>query len=194
MKASLHTTYGPPDELRIENVEKPEPEAHEVLIKIHAFTVTTSDCNVRNQTFAPQPFRYLARMEFGFPEPKANIIGLDLAGEIEAIGQDVSQFQVGDQVFGTSEPLYGTHAEYICLPQDGVIAHKPVNMTFDEAATVPVMGNTAYIPFVIWGRWGQVTESSSTAPREGSAPSPFSWPSITAHMSPGCAAPSIQNW
>ena len=143
MRAVLHTAYGPPSELQVQEVEKPMPEANEVLIKIHASTVTSSDCNIRNQTFVPQPFRYLARMEFGIPKPKNNIIGFDLAGEIEAVGRDVTRFQVGDQVFGTTEPAYGAHAEYICIPHDGVIAHKPVNMTYEEAATVPVIGNTA---------------------------------------------------
>jgi NADPH:quinone reductase-like Zn-dependent oxidoreductase len=143
VRAVLHTAYGPPNELQLAEVEKPKPEANEVLIKIHASTVTSSDCNIRNQTFVPQPFRYLSRMEFGFPKPKVNIIGFDLAGEIEEVGRDVTRFQVGDQVFGTTEPAYGAHVEYICLPHDGVIAHKPVNMTLEEAATVPVIGNTA---------------------------------------------------
>lgn len=143
MKAVIHTAYGPPDELQLKEVEIPSPQVNEVLIKIHASTVTSSDCNIRNQTFVPQPFRYLARMEFGFPKPKINIIGFDFAGEIEAVGQDVTRFQIGDQVFGTTEPDYGAHAEYICLPQDGVMAHKPAPMTFEEAATVPVIGNTA---------------------------------------------------
>jgi NADPH:quinone reductase-like Zn-dependent oxidoreductase len=143
VKAVLHTAYGPPSELQLQELDKPKPEAHEVLIKIHASSVTSSDCNVRNQTFVPQPFRYLARMEFGFPKPKINLIGFDLAGVIEDVGQEVNRFQVGDQIFGTTEPAYGAHAEYICLPQDGVIAHKPANMTFEEAATIPVIGNTA---------------------------------------------------
>jgi NADPH:quinone reductase-like Zn-dependent oxidoreductase len=143
MKAVLNTAYGPPSRLKIGEVDKPDPDVNEILIKIHASTVTSSDCNIRNQTFVPQPFRYLARLEFGFLKPKNNIIGFDLAGEIEEVGQDVTRFQVGDQIFGTTEPAYGAHAEYICLPQDGVIAHKPVNVTYEEAATIPVIGNTA---------------------------------------------------
>jgi NADPH:quinone reductase-like Zn-dependent oxidoreductase len=83
------------------------------------------------------------RLQFGVRKPKNPILGLDLAGEIEAVGADGSRFQVGDQVFGTTEPLYGAHAEYICLPEDAVLAPKPVNMSHDEAATIPGMANTA---------------------------------------------------
>jgi NADPH:quinone reductase-like Zn-dependent oxidoreductase len=138
MKAILHTKYGPPDELQLGEVEKPTPKDNEVLIKIHATTVTTSDCNIRNSTFAPVwailPMRLFV---FGVFKPRNKILGTDLAGEIEAAGKDVKRFKKGDQVFGTSEPAFGTHAEYICVPEDRVLAVKPVNMTFEEAAAVP---------------------------------------------------------
>jgi NADPH:quinone reductase-like Zn-dependent oxidoreductase len=143
MKAILHTAYGPPDELQLGDVEKPVPKDNEVLIKIHATTVTTSDCNIRNLTFVPGLFFLPMRMQFGLRKPKNRILGLDLAGEIEATGKSVTRFQEGDQVFGTTEPLFGAHAEYICLPEDAVLAIKPANMTFEEAATIPVIGNTA---------------------------------------------------
>jgi NADPH:quinone reductase-like Zn-dependent oxidoreductase len=143
MKAILHIKYGPPDELQLEEVERPVPKENEVLIKIHATTVTTSDCNIRNLTFVPKLFHLPMRMQFGFTKPKINILGLDLAGEVEAVGAGVTRFKKGDQIFGTTEPAFGAHAEYICLPEDGVLAHKPVNMTYAEAATIPVMANTA---------------------------------------------------
>ena len=143
MKAIVHTKYGPPDELQLKEVEKPVPKANEVLIKIHATTVTTSDCNFRNLTFVPKLFVLPMRMQFGLLKPKNNILGFDLAGDIEAVGKDVTRFKISDQIFGTTEPAYGAHAEYICLPEDGVLASKPANMTYEEAATIPVIANTA---------------------------------------------------
>jgi NADPH:quinone reductase-like Zn-dependent oxidoreductase len=143
MKAILHTEYGPPEELQLKEVDQPVPKEDEVLIKIFATTVTTSDCNVRNMTFVPKLFVLPTRMELGITKPKHNILGFDLAGVVEAVGGDVTRFKTGDQIFGTTEPTYGAHAEYICLPEDGVLAKKPTNMTFEEAATIPVIGNTA---------------------------------------------------
>ena len=143
MKTILHTAYGPPDELRLGEVEKPVPKDNEVLIRIHASTVTTSDCNTCNLTFTPRLFFLPMRMQFGFLKPRNQILGLDLAGEVEAVGKKVTRFQEGDQVFGTTEPAFGAHAEYICLPEDAVLVTKPANMTFEQAATIPVMANTA---------------------------------------------------
>jgi NADPH:quinone reductase-like Zn-dependent oxidoreductase len=143
MKAILHTAYGPPDELRLGEVDRPVPTENEVLIRIHASTVTTSDCNIRNLTFTPKLFFLPVRMQFGLLKPRNQILGLDLAGEVEAVGKAVTRFQEGDQVFGTTEPAFGAHAEYICLPEDAVLAAKPANMAFEEAATIPVMANTA---------------------------------------------------
>ena len=143
MRAIIHTKYGPPDELQLKEVDKPVPKANEVLIKIHATTVTTSDCNIRNLTFVPKLFHLPMRMQFGVTKPKNNILGFDLAGVVEDAGEDVTLFNNGDQVFGTTEPAYGADAEFICLPEDGVLTHKPANMTFEEAATIPVIGNTA---------------------------------------------------
>jgi len=143
MKAILHTKYGPPDELQLKEVEKPVPKDNEVLIKIHATTVTTSDCNMRNLTFVPKLYWLPMRMQFGFIKPNNNRLGFDLAGDVEAVGKDVNRFMVGDQVFGTTEPALGAHAEYICLPEDGVLTIKPANMTYEEAATIPVIANTA---------------------------------------------------
>ncbi len=138
MKAILHTKFGPPDELQLGEVEKPIPKDNEVLIKIHAATVTTSDCNIRNSTFTPAwailPMRLFA---LGVFKPRNKMLGTDLAGEIEAVGKDVKRFREGDEVFGTSEPAFGSLAEYICVPEDGVLDVKPANVTFEEAAAVP---------------------------------------------------------
>jgi NADPH:quinone reductase-like Zn-dependent oxidoreductase len=143
VKAILHTKYGPPEELQLKEVEKPVPKENEVLIKIHATTVTTSDCNIRNLTFVPKYLWLPIRMQFGFRKPKNDILGFDLAGEVEAVGKDVTRFKAGDQIFGVTEPAFGAHAEYICLPEDGVLAEKPANMTYEEVATIPVIANTA---------------------------------------------------
>ncbi len=143
MKAILHTQYGPPEVLQLKEVEKPVPKEDEVLIKIHATTVTSSDCNLRNFTFTPTLFLLPMRLQLGFNKPKINILGIDLAGEIEAAGEAVKRFRKGDQVFGSPGPAFGAHAEYICLPEDGVLTNKPANMTYEEAAAVPLAGNTA---------------------------------------------------
>jgi NADPH:quinone reductase-like Zn-dependent oxidoreductase len=143
MKAILHTKYGPPEELQLKEVEKPVPKENEVLIKIHATTVTTSDCNFRNLTFVPKLVELPMRLQFGFSKPKYNIIGLDLAGEIEDVGEAVTRFKKGDKVFGTPEPALGTHAEYICMPEDGVLTIKPESMGYEEAAAITNMANTA---------------------------------------------------
>jgi NADPH:quinone reductase-like Zn-dependent oxidoreductase len=143
MKAIVHTAYGPPDELQLKEVEKPVPKEDEVLIRIHAATVTSSDCNLRNLTFAPTWSVLPMRMQFGLRKPRYNRLGMDLAGEIEAVGQDVTRFKKGDQVFGRPDPAFGAHAEYICIPENGVLAMKPANMTFEEAACLPLAANTA---------------------------------------------------
>lgn len=143
MKAVVHTAYGPPDELQLVEVEKPVPRENEVLIRIHATTVTSSDCNVRNLTFAPKWSLLPMRLQFGLRKPRINRLGIDLAGEIETVGQDVTQFKKGDPVFGRPQPAFGAHAEYICIPEDGILTAKPANMTWAEAASIPLAGNTA---------------------------------------------------
>ena len=101
MKAIIHTKYGPPDELQLEEVQKPVPGDNEVLIKVHATAVTSSDCNIRNFTFIPSAFKLVARLMFGVFKPKHRILGMDISGEIESIGKIVSRFKVGDHIFGT---------------------------------------------------------------------------------------------
>lgn len=143
MKAIVHTKYGPPDELQILEVGKPVPGNNEVLIKIHATIVTTTDCNARNFTFVPKSFLLFARIMFGFKKPRIKILGIDLAGEIEAIGKDVKLFKAGDHVFGSPGTKFGGHAEYVCVSENGALAIKPADFSWEKAAAISLAGNTA---------------------------------------------------
>ena len=144
MKAVLHTKFGPPDELQLKEVEKPVPKDNEVLIKVRATTVTSTDCNVRNFTFVPGVFQIPARLfMFGVFKPRINILGIDLAGEIETVDKNVKRFKTGDQVFGTPGIAFGAHAEYTCMPEDGVLTIKPANVTWEEAEAVFLGAHTA---------------------------------------------------
>jgi len=128
MKAIVYTKYGPPDVLELKEVEKPAPKDNEVLIKVHASTVTPIDWRFR------QGKNIIARMMSGLIKPKNNILGAELAGEIESVGKDVKLFKQGDQAYAAGQ--MGAHAEYICMSEKKV-AMKPANMTYEEAATVP---------------------------------------------------------
>lgn len=143
IRAILHTKYGPPDELQLKEIEKPVPKDNEVLIKVRATTVTSTDCNVRNFTFVPGVFKIPARLMFGVFKPRISILGIDLAGEIEAIGKNVRRFKKGDQVFGTPGMAFGAHTEYTCVPEDAVLTIKPPNMAWEEAAPIFLGASTA---------------------------------------------------
>ena len=130
MRAVVYQKYGPPEVLRLQEIERPTPKDDEVLVKIHATTVNRTDCGFRKA----EPF--IVRFFSGFLRPKRKILGSELAGEVDAVGAAVTQFEVGDHVFGVNEGRFGAHAEFVCVPQDAPLAKKPTEMTFEEAAAV----------------------------------------------------------
>ncbi|MFB7139106.1 NAD(P)-dependent alcohol dehydrogenase [Gottfriedia sp. NPDC056225] len=142
MKAIICTKYGPPEVLQLKEVEKPTINDDEVLIKIHATTVTAGDVKLRASDF---PFMYWlpSRLMFGLTKPRNKIPGCELAGEIVKVGEKVKSFKIGDHVFGYSGFSFGANAEYISLPEQGVLTKKPINMSFEQAAAVPVGAITA---------------------------------------------------
>jgi NADPH:quinone reductase-like Zn-dependent oxidoreductase len=142
MKAVVYTKYGAPDVLQIIEVPTPTPKDNEVLVKIHATTVTSADWRVRSLTM-PVGFGLMSRLVFGIRKPRQPILGTELAGEVESIGKDVSKFKVGDRVFAFSGASMGCHAEYRCLPEDGLLALKPDNLSYEEAAALCFGGTTA---------------------------------------------------
>lgn len=142
MKVVVYERYGPPEVLQLKEVEKPAPKNNEILIKTHATTVTSGDWRVRSLN-VPVGFRLIMRLVFGVSKPKQPILGTELAGVIESVGEGVRKFKAGDAVFAFSDAAMGCHAEYKCMPWDGAVALKPVNLTYDEAAALSFGGTTA---------------------------------------------------
>ncbi|GAB4447570.1 MAG: NAD(P)-dependent alcohol dehydrogenase [Anaerolineae bacterium] len=150
MKAIEYTEFGPPEVLHLAEVEKPAPKENEILIKVHTASVNYGDIVARDfshltpsQFNMPFLFWLGARFYFGLSKPKVPILGSEFAGEVEAVGQAVTRFKPGDRVFGYRGQSMGAYAEYLCMPEDGVVAIKPANMSDAEATTVPSGGMTA---------------------------------------------------
>ncbi len=144
MKAIIYTEYGGPDVLRLQETETPSPKSNEVLVRVHAVSVNYGDIIARNFKNLPASefnmlalFRILARFSFGFSKPKRKILGNTFAGEVEMVGNDVKRFKSGEQVFGYTGETMGAYAEYLCIPEDSIIAPKPSHMTDEEASAVP---------------------------------------------------------
>jgi NADPH:quinone reductase-like Zn-dependent oxidoreductase len=143
MRAVVYTKYGPPDVLELIELDKPAPEDNEVLVHVSATTVTAGDVRMRSFN-VPRGEWLFARLYLGVIKPKRSILGMELAGEIESVGKEVSLFKQGDKVYASTFSVgFGGYAEYKCLPESGILARMPVNMTFEEAAAVPVGGATA---------------------------------------------------
>jgi len=144
MKAIVFTEYGPPEVLKLREVEKPVPRDNEILVRIHATPVSFGDTLVRNlKNVTPKKFHMpllfwlFAKMYFGFRKPRITILGSEFAGEIEAVGKNVKRFKAGDPVFGFRGQSMGAYAEYLCMAENGVVVMKPANMTYEQAAAVP---------------------------------------------------------
>lgn len=136
MKAVVCTQYGSPETLQMKEVKKPVPMENEVLIKVIATTVNGADARIRGAVF-PSIFNFPVKLAMGFKGPRKSILGVELAGKVETVGKKVTCFKTGDAVFASTGASFGAHAEYICLPEKAVMAIKPSNLTFEEAAAVP---------------------------------------------------------
>jgi NADPH:quinone reductase-like Zn-dependent oxidoreductase len=139
MQAIVCTRYGPPEVLQLADVAVPVPRKNEVRIRIRATAVTSSDCYVRALELNPR-YRLLARLALGWNAPRQPILGMVLSGEIDAVGSDVTRFSEGDAVFGFDRRRFGTYAQYVCWPQEALLAPRPANLTNEEAAAIPYGG------------------------------------------------------
>jgi NADPH:quinone reductase-like Zn-dependent oxidoreductase len=150
MKAVVYTEYGSPNVLQLKEVEKPVPSDNEILVRVYATSVNVGDLWARNfkeltpsKFTMPLPLWLPSKIYFGFTKPRVNILGSEFAGEVEAAGKEAKRFKPGDQVFGYRGQRMGAYAEYLCIPEDGLVATKPANMTYEEAAAVPYGALTA---------------------------------------------------
>lgn len=146
MRAIVCTKYGSPDVLKLKEVVKPTPKDNEILVKIYATTVTSGDCRVRG-FISPISLRIPMRIVLGFRRPRKSILGVELAGEVEAIGKLVTRYKKGDRIFAFRGMRFGAYAEYICLREDELVAFKPTNLTYEEAAAV-LFGGTTVLHFL----------------------------------------------
>ena len=142
MLAVVYEKYGSPEVLDFQEVSKPAPKDNEILVKVYATTVTVADIRSRSFT-VPTSVWLPARLSLGLTKPKKTTLGVELAGEVESVGKDVTRFKKGDQVFAATLINFGAHAEYICLPEDAAVAIKPSNITYEEAAALPIGARTA---------------------------------------------------
>ena len=144
MKAILYIEYGSADVLRLEEIARPTPNDAEILIRVRAAEVTKADCELRSFSFPVKWFWLPLRLVMGITRPRRRVLGGYFSGEVEAVGKDVSKFKVGDQVFGSAGLRMGAYGEYVCLPAEYTISAKPSNMSFEEAAAVPLGGLNAF--------------------------------------------------
>ena len=144
MKAILYIEYGSADVLRLEEIARPTPNDAEILIRVRAAEVTKTDCELRSFSFPVKWFWLPLRLVMGITRPRRQVLGGYFSGEVEAVGKDVSKFKVGDQVFGSAGLRMGAYGEYVCLPAEYTISAKPSNMSFEEAAAVPLGGLNAF--------------------------------------------------
>jgi NADPH:quinone reductase-like Zn-dependent oxidoreductase len=142
MKAVVYRKYGSPDVLQLEEVAKPIPKGNKVLIKIFATSVSSGDVRMRSFNIPPLPWIPM-RLAIGLTKPRKKILGMAVAGEIETVGKDVTEFRTGDKVFGSTEFAMGAHAEYVCMPEKGVLITKSHDMSYEESAALPFGGFTA---------------------------------------------------
>ena len=139
MKAVVCTRYGPPEVLQVEDLAIPVPQKNEVRIRILATAVTSSDCYVRGLDLSPA-YRLMARLALGWNAPRQPVLGMVLSGEVDSVGPDAKSFEVGQPVFGLNQRRFGTYAQYVCWPEDGLLATRPATLTDDEAAAIPYGG------------------------------------------------------
>jgi len=139
MRAVVCTRYGPPEVLRLEELETPTPRKNELRIRICATAVTSSDCYVRGLSLS-FAYRIMARLVLGWTAPRQPVLGMVLSGEVDALGPDARSFKVGDRVFGCNRHLFGAYADYVCWPEDGLLATRPADLTDEEAASIPYGG------------------------------------------------------